>query len=87
MGSCYSASKHDPNVPRCAGNTYPRNPAYANQPQQYPGAPVNVPMSGGGGRDHMGEVIVAGALLSHGGFGVPGPTMHNPISGGYGDVF
>jgi hypothetical protein len=24
-------------VPRCAGNTYPRNPAYANQPQQYPG--------------------------------------------------
>jgi len=30
---------------------------------------------------------IVGALLSHGGFGVPGPTMHNPISGGYGDVF
>ena len=26
------------------------------------GAPVNVPMSGSGGRDHMGEVIVAGKL-------------------------
>lgn len=37
----------------------------------------------------MGEVIVAGALLSHGGYGVGGlgPTMHNPVSGGYGDMF
>jgi len=30
---------------------------------------------------------IVGALLSHGGIGVPGPTMYNPISGGYGDVF
>lgn len=87
MGCVLGTKKHDPTVPRCAANNYPRNPAYANQPQTHLAGPVNVGIHGG--RDHMGEVIVAGALLSHGGYGVGGlgPTMHNPVSGGYGDMF
>lgn len=35
---------------------------YSYRCMTFTGAPVNVPMSGSGGRDHMGEVIVAGKL-------------------------
>lgn len=76
MGCCCSKPKvKDPNTAHCAGNEYPRNPAYANMPQSLPLACAPGSQSGfiggPGGSGSFVEGAAAGYMLSqHGGMGM-----------------
>ncbi|KAL5012743.1 hypothetical protein ScPMuIL_011294 [Solemya velum] len=79
MGCLSSSPKTRDPVPRCAPNSYPRNPAYPPNPAGYPAAVVLPPQGRPGG---MMEGAAMGYMIGSGNMGMMGECGPQVAIGG-----